>query len=64
MLRLPIGYDNFYEVIRQGFHFVDKNLLIQEILDDPAQVVVITRPRRFGKTLNVPILIILKSIVC
>ncbi len=55
-LRLPIGYDNFYDVIRQGFHFVDKSLLITEILDDPSQVMVLTRPRRFGKTLNLSML--------
>ncbi len=55
-LRLPIGYDNFYDVIRQGFHFVDKSLLIREILDEPSQVMVITRPRRFGKTLNLSML--------
>ncbi len=56
MHQLPIGYDNFSEVIQQGFHFVDKSLLIQEILDESAQVIAITRPRRFGKTLNLSML--------
>jgi len=50
-LQLPIGYDNFSKVIRQGFHFVDKSLLIRELLDDSAETAVILRPRRFGKTL-------------
>ena len=55
-LRLPIGYDNFYEIIHQKLHFVDKSLFIADLLDDSAQVIVITRPRRFGKTLNLSML--------
>jgi len=55
-LRLPVGYNNFYDIIHQGFHFVDKSQLIAEILDETSQVVVITRPRRFGKTLNLSML--------
>ncbi|MEI8294916.1 MAG: AAA family ATPase [Alphaproteobacteria bacterium] len=50
-MRLPIGYSDFKQVIDEKFDFVDKTLLIPEIIDGP-QVVLITRPRRFGKTLN------------
>ena len=53
---LPIGYDNFGKIIESGFHFVDKSLLIQAILDDVHEVILITRPRRFGKTLNLSML--------
>jgi len=50
---LPIGYDNFRDVIDQKLNFVDKSLLMKEFLDDKGtQVTLITRPRRFGKTLN------------
>lgn len=49
-LRLPLGYDNFGTFIDKKFNFVDKSLFIQEILDDSAQAIVLTRPRRFGKT--------------
>ncbi len=55
-MRLPLGYDNFKAIIDKRLDFVDKSLLIQEILDDVAQVAVITRPRRFGKTLNLSML--------
>ncbi len=55
-LRLPIGQDNFGEILEKGLDFVDKTLLIQEIIDDPSSVMVITRPRRFGKTLNLSML--------
>ena len=52
-LNLPLGYDNFKEIIDKKLDFVDKSLFIKEILDDRStQVAVITRPRRFGKTLE------------
>lgn len=54
---LPIGYDNFRDVIDQRLTLVDKSLLIKEFLDDKGtQVALITRPRRFGKTLNLSML--------
>jgi Predicted AAA-ATPase/PD-(D/E)XK nuclease superfamily len=57
MMDLPIGYDNFGDVIDQGLTFVDKSLLIKKFLDDKgAQVILITRPRRFGKTINLSML--------
>lgn len=56
-LRLPLGYDNFKEIIDKKFDFVDKSLFIKEILDDDTtKVAAITRPRRFGKTLNLSML--------
>jgi len=54
---LPVGYDNFKALIKSKLTFVDKSLFIKEILDDnSAQAAVITRPRRFGKTLNLSML--------
>ncbi len=56
-MRLPLGYDNFKDIIDKKLDFVDKTLFIKDILDDDAtQVAVITRPRRFGKTLNLSML--------
>jgi Predicted AAA-ATPase/PD-(D/E)XK nuclease superfamily len=56
-MRLPIGYDHFPDVIRHELDIVDKSLFIQEVLDHPEiQSSVITRPRRFGKTLNLSML--------
>ncbi len=56
-MQLPLGYENFKEIIDHQLDFVDKTLFIQEVLDDKAtKVAVITRPRRFGKTLNLSML--------
>ncbi|CAN5289092.1 AAA family ATPase [soil metagenome] len=55
-MNLPIGYDNFGSIIEKKLHFVDKSLFIKEVLLDAPQVTVITRPRRFGKTLNLSML--------
>ena len=57
MQKLPIGYDNFRELIDNKLDFVDKTLFIRDIIDDNAtKVAVILRPRRFGKTLNLSML--------
>jgi hypothetical protein len=53
---IPIGVDNFKAIISEGGYFVDKSLFIKEIIDDFASVKLITRPRRFGKTLNLSML--------
>jgi hypothetical protein len=45
MIKLPIGYDNFGKIIENKLHFVDKSLLIKNIIDDPAEVSLVTRPR-------------------
>ena len=56
MKKLPIGQSNFKKVITGNNYYVDKSLLIQEILEDSALVMLLPRPRRFGKTLNLSML--------
>ena len=53
---LPIGVDNFKKLITNEFYYVDKTLLIKDLLDNKAEVNLFTRPRRFGKTLNISML--------
>ncbi|GHT86713.1 hypothetical protein FACS18947_6750 [Bacteroidia bacterium] len=53
---LPIGIDNFKELITRGYYYVDKTLLIKDLLDLKGKVNLFTRPRRFGKTLNMSML--------
>ena len=53
---LPIGIDNFEKVVRGGYYFVDKTMFIRELLDMKGEVNLFTRPRRFGKTLNMSML--------
>ena len=55
-MRLPIGISDFKELIEGEYLFADKSLFIKEIIEDGAKVIVITRPRRFGKTLNLSML--------
>ena len=50
---LPIGIDNFEMLITRGYYFIDKTLLIKDLLDNKVSVNLFTRPRRFGKTLNI-----------
>lgn len=54
-MQLPVGESDFREIIENHFCFVDKTLLIKEIIDDN-KVILFTRPRRFGKTLNLSML--------
>lgn len=54
--KFPIGISNFKEVVEQHYFYVDKSLLIQEVLEESAKVMLIPRPRRFGKTLNMHML--------
>ena len=51
MYSMPVGLDNFREMITREYYFVDKTKFIKELLDSNAMVTLITRPRRFGKTL-------------
>jgi len=51
-MKLQIGFDDFGQVKNNKYNFIDKTLFIKEVLDDCAQISVITRPRRFGKTFN------------
>lgn len=53
---LPIGIENFAEIISQGFYYVDKTLLIKDLLTNWGKVNLFTRPRRFGKSLNMSML--------
>ncbi|WP_459478287.1 AAA family ATPase [Clostridium saccharoperbutylacetonicum] len=53
---LPIGIDNFEMLITRGYYFIDKTLLIKDLIDNKAAVNLFTRPRRFGKTLNMSML--------
>lgn len=54
---LPIGIDDFRELRARGLEYVDKSLLIRELLDKPGvQALLLPRPRRFGKTLNLSLL--------
>ena len=52
MKKLPIGIDDFKTIIENNYFYADKTWLIEEILEDGAFVKLFTRPRRFGKTLN------------
>ncbi|MFD3157972.1 AAA family ATPase [Haloimpatiens sp. FM7330] len=53
---LPIGIDNFEKLITRDYYYIDKTLLIKDLLDNKADVNLFTRPRRFGKTLNMSML--------
>lgn len=53
---LPIGIDDFEKLIANGYYYVDKTLLIKDLLDRKGEVNLFTRPRRFGKTLNLSML--------
>jgi Predicted AAA-ATPase/PD-(D/E)XK nuclease superfamily len=56
MKKLPIGISDYKKVIEDNYYYVDKTLLIKEVLEVSANVALITRPRRFGKTLNLSML--------
>ena len=50
--KIPIGIENYKEIIDEKFYYIDKTLLVKELLDNRNKVFLITRPRRFGKTLG------------
>ncbi|TDO91343.1 putative AAA-ATPase [Halanaerobium saccharolyticum] len=54
--KLPVGIDDFKNIREENYYYVDKSLFIKEIIDDGAQVILLPRPRRFGKTLNLSML--------
>ena len=56
MKRLAIGLSDFKELIEEDFYYFDKTNFIEEVIKDGAKVKVFTRPRRFGKTLNMSML--------
>ena len=51
-LKLPVGIDNFEKIRKSGFYYIDKTRLIEQLLQNWGEVNLFTRPRRFGKTLN------------
>ena len=55
-LNIPVGNSNFEKIRNNGFYYVDKTGLIEELLKTEAEVTLITRPRRFGKTLGMSML--------
>lgn len=56
MKKIGIGYENYKDFIEKNLYYVDKTLLVQEILDKGGAVTLLTRPRRFGKTLGLSML--------
>ena len=62
MKHFPIGFDNFAELVQKHkdnswhHYFSDKSLLIRDVLNSDAKVLLLTRPRRFGKTMNMSML--------
>lgn len=55
-LKLPVGIEDFREIRRKDFYYIDKTGLIEQLLDSWGKVNLFTRPRRFGKTLNMSML--------
>ena len=55
-LKLPVGIENFQEIRQLGFYYVDKTKMIEHLLSQWGKVNLFTRPRRFGKTLNMSML--------
>lgn len=53
---LPVGIESFEDIIRNGYYYIDKTGLIAELLANPSMVNLFTRPRRFGKSLNMSML--------
>jgi len=53
---IPVGIEDFKELIQEGYYYIDKTLLIDEMLINKSKVTLFTRPRRFGKTLNMSML--------
>jgi hypothetical protein len=56
MKLLPIGRSDFKSLREDDRYFVDKSLFIKEIINDSSDIILLPRPRRFGKTLNLTML--------
>lgn len=54
--KLPIGIENFEEIFKEGFYYIDKTDMIKDLLNNWGKVNLFTRPRRFGKSLNMSML--------
>ena len=55
-MKLPVGIEDFDEIRKSGFYYIDKTMLIEQLLQSWGKVTLFTRPRRFGKTLNMSML--------
>ena len=55
-LKLPIGIESFEKIRKNGFYYIDKTKLIEQLVETGGEVTLFTRPRRFGKTLNMSML--------
>ncbi len=55
-MKLPVGIENFEEIRTEGYYYIDKTKLIEQLVDNRGKVNLFTRPRRFGKTLNMSML--------
>ena len=53
---IPVGIDDFKEMTAKNYYYIDKTLFIQDVLIKAGKVKLFTRPRRFGKTLNMSML--------
>ena len=60
-LHLSVGIEIFEEIRREGFYYIDKTTLIRDLLNNWGEVNLFTRPRRFGKTLNMSMLGVLRD---
>ncbi len=54
--KLPVGLENFQKIQKSGFYYVDKTKMMEQLLENWSKVNLFTRPRRFGKTLNMSML--------
>lgn len=60
----PVGYEDFAMIRKEGLYYVDKTGFIKTLLENPGKVKLFTRPRRFGKTLNMSMLKYFFSVDC
>lgn len=56
ILKLPVGIENFEDIRRSGFDYIDKTMFIEQFLNTWSEVTLFPRPRRFGKTLGMSML--------
>ena len=56
MRQLPKGHSDFKEIRQEGLYYIDKSLFIEEVIADKTKIILLPRPRRFGKTINLSLL--------
>lgn len=54
--KLPTGIDSFYKIRSESYYYIDKTALIEQVIESGTEVILFTRPRRFGKSLNMSML--------